>query len=79
MATVEQSAARGGFARVGALLRRGWHALAWYANGLTGQSKYACYREHEESAHPDREPLSERDFWRQHYARQDADPGARCC
>ncbi|UWF78070.1 MULTISPECIES: YbdD/YjiX family protein [Microbacterium] len=62
-----------------ASLKRAWRALAWYVNGLTGQSKYACYLEHERAVHPDREPLSEREFWRRHYAAQDADPGARCC
>ncbi|HWS51896.1 MAG TPA: YbdD/YjiX family protein [Microbacterium sp.] len=61
------------------VLVRAWRAVAWYVNGLTGQSKYACYLDHERSRHPDREPLTERDFWRQHYAGQDADPGARCC
>ncbi len=60
-------------------VRRGWRALSWYLNGVTGQSKYACYVEHERAAHPEREPLTEREFWRQHYAAQDADPGARCC
>ncbi|WP_091231482.1 YbdD/YjiX family protein [Microbacterium sp. 3J1] len=59
--------------------RRVWHAVAWYLNGLTGQSRYADYVAHERSQHPDREPLSEREFWRRHYASQDADPGARCC
>ncbi len=66
----------GGFT---APIRRAWQSLAWYMNGLTGQSKYEVYLEHERLAHPDREPLSEREFWRQHYAEQDANPGARCC
>ncbi|GAT72517.1 YbdD/YjiX family protein [Microbacterium hydrocarbonoxydans] len=60
-------------------VRRAWGALAWYLNGLTGQSRYAAYLEHERTRHPDREPLTEREFWRRHYAAQDADPGARCC
>jgi uncharacterized short protein YbdD (DUF466 family) len=60
-------------------MRRAFAAFVWYLNGITGQSKYDCYLEHERLRHPDREPLSERDFWRAHYARQDADPGARCC
>ena len=60
-------------------VRRAWRAVVWYLNGLTGQSRYAAYVAHERSQHPDREPMSERDFWRRHYAEQDADPGARCC
>ncbi len=59
--------------------RRAWQAVAWYMNGVTGQSRYAAYLEHEREQHPEREPLDERGFWRAHYARQDADPGARCC
>lgn len=68
------------------LLRRIRHALqrtakhtAWYVNGLTGQSKYAAYLAHHQTTHPDTPPLSEREFWRDHYAAQDANPGARCC
>lgn len=60
-------------------VRRMWRAVAWYMNGLTGQSRYADYVAHERTQHPDRVPLSEREFWRRHYADQDADPGARCC
>lgn len=59
--------------------RRVWRAVAWYVNGVTGQSRYADYVAHERERHPDREPLTEREFWRRHYAAQDADPGARCC
>ncbi|MGI6878399.1 YbdD/YjiX family protein [Microbacterium sp. gxy059] len=68
--------------RPGALLRalgRGWRAVRWYVNGLTGQSRYADYVAHERVAHPDRAPLSERDFWRRVYRDQDANPGSRCC
>ncbi|MEV7798517.1 YbdD/YjiX family protein [Microbacterium foliorum] len=60
-------------------VRRAWQAIAWYVNGVTGQSRYADYVAHETQRHPDREPLSEREFWRAHYAQQDADPGTRCC
>ncbi|MCI1020285.1 YbdD/YjiX family protein [Microbacterium sp. C5A9] len=59
--------------------RRVWRAVAWYVNGVTGQSRYAEYVAHERARHPGREPLGEREFWRRHYAAQDADPGARCC
>ncbi|CAH0170224.1 hypothetical protein SRABI98_01253 [Microbacterium sp. Bi98] len=59
--------------------RRIWHSVAWYMNGVTGQSRYTAYVAHEQERHPEREPLTEREFWRAHYAQQDADPGARCC
>ncbi|REJ08180.1 DUF466 domain-containing protein [Microbacterium bovistercoris] len=61
------------------MLRRAWRRLAWYVNGLTERSKCTCYLEHERSVHPDREPMSEREFRRTHYADQDANPGARRC
>lgn len=68
------------------LLRRIRHALSesrrnivWYVNGLTGQSKYATYLAHHQRTHPHTPPLSESDFWRAHYAAQDANPGTRCC
>lgn len=62
-----------------ARLVRAVRAVAWYVNGITGQSRYVRYLEHERAVHPDRAPLTEREFWRRHYAEQDADPGARCC
>lgn len=61
------------------LLRRAWKTTAWYVNGLTGQLRYGAYLAHERDRHPDRQPLSEREFWRRRYAQQDGDPGARCC
>lgn len=63
----------------GALLARGWRAIVWWAKGVTGESKYAAYLAHERRAHPDRPPMSEREFWRDEYARQDANPEGRCC
>ncbi|WOF24379.1 YbdD/YjiX family protein [Microbacterium betulae] len=47
--------------------------------GMTGQSRYAAYVAHERAAHPDREPLDEREFWRSVYREQERDPGSRCC
>lgn len=49
------------------------------AKGVTGESKYQAYVDHERRAHPDREPMSEREFWRDEYRRQDANPEGRCC
>lgn len=60
-------------------IRTGWGRLAWYMNGITGESKYAAYCAHARSVHSDKIPLTEREFWRQHYAEQDRNPGARCC
>ncbi|MGW8568082.1 YbdD/YjiX family protein [Isoptericola sp. NPDC055881] len=57
----------------------GWAGLRWYVRQVMGDDAYRTYVAHERSAHPDREPLSERAFWREHYAEQDRNPGSRCC
>ena len=66
-------------AAAGALLARAWAGAVWWAKGVTGESRYAAYVAHERRAHPDREPMSEREFWRDEYRRQDANPEGRCC
>ena len=66
-------------ATAGALLARAWGGLLWWAKGVTGESKYQAYVTHERRAHPDREPMSERAFWRDEWRRQDANPEGRCC
>jgi len=62
-----------------AAIRRAWGAVRWYVRGVTGESRYDAYVAHARAAHPDREPLSARDYWRRVYREQDANPGARCC
>ena len=57
----------------------GWASLRWYVRQVMGDDAYATYVAHERSAHPDREPMGEREFWREHYAEQDRNPGSRCC
>ena len=59
--------------------RRAWQAVAWYANGVTGESRYEAYRSHALAAHPEREPLDRRAFWRDYHRWQDANPQGRCC
>ncbi|HEY5877358.1 MAG TPA: YbdD/YjiX family protein, partial [Nakamurella sp.] len=44
-----------------------------------GDTAYARYVEHLGRHHPDAPVPSEREYWRQRYAEQDANPGARCC
>jgi uncharacterized short protein YbdD (DUF466 family) len=62
-----------------AVVRRGWRALAWYVTGVLGESDYARYVAHLRRAHPDRTVPTVREYWRDRYAAQDANPGARCC
>jgi len=53
--------------------------LRWYVRQVMGDDAYRTYLTHERSAHPGREPMGEREFWREHYAEQDRNPGSRCC
>ena len=61
------------------VVRRGWRALAWYVTGVLGESDYQRYVAHLRRVHPDAEVPTVRDYWRERYAAQDANPGARCC
>lgn len=61
-----------------AVLRAARRAVA-VLHELTGEGAYRAYCEHRARTHPGEPVISERDFWREHYASQDRDPGARCC
>ncbi|WP_084635030.1 YbdD/YjiX family protein [Propionicicella superfundia] len=54
-------------------------ALRWYVTSLMGDDAYAVYLAHHDAHHRGTPPVSEREFWRQRYADQDAHPGSRCC
>ncbi|MFE7509484.1 YbdD/YjiX family protein [Promicromonospora sp. NPDC057488] len=60
-------------------VRRGWRALTWYVTGVLGESDYQRYVAHLRRVHPDAAVPTVREFWRDRYAAQDANPGARCC
>lgn len=59
---------------------RAWWAEAWWiARGVVGANAYEVYLAHHRGTGCTHAPISEKEFWRQKYAREDADPGARCC
>lgn len=60
-------------------MRRGFRALRWYTDGVLGADAYRNYLRHMARTHPDQKPLDERAFWRDLYAWQERNPGARCC
>lgn len=62
-----------------AVVRRGWRALAWYVTGVLGESDYPRYVAHLRRAHPDAAVPTVREYWRERYAEQDANPATRCC
>ena len=53
--------------------------IRWYMSHLMGDSAYATYVAHQRRNHPDQEPMTERQFWRDRMDAQDRNPGARCC
>ncbi|GAB48519.1 YbdD/YjiX family protein [Mobilicoccus pelagius] len=54
--------------------------LAWATwRSILGADRYDRYLAHHRVAHPDVEPMGEKEFWREHYRSLDRDPGARCC
>lgn len=65
--------------RLGGRLARLGRGIRWYVTTLMGDRAYDVYVAHHRVHHPGEEPLTERQFWRQRAADQDADPGARCC
>ncbi|TFI22375.1 YbdD/YjiX family protein, partial [Micrococcus endophyticus] len=44
-----------------------------------GGGQVRRYLAHHRAQHPGVEPMSEREFWRDEYAKQEANPGSRCC
>jgi uncharacterized short protein YbdD (DUF466 family) len=60
-------------------VRRAWRALAWYVSGVMGESDYARYVAHLRRHHPGTLVPTVEEYWRERYAEQDANPGARCC
>ena len=56
-----------------------WARARWWVRQLSGEGKYDAYVAHHRAHHPERAPMTEREFWRAEYARQEANPGSRCC
>ena len=63
----------------GGAIRRAIAGIRWYVTNLMGDTAYATYVTPLAARHPDREPLGEREFWRERYAAEDRNPGSRCC
>jgi len=70
---------RSTLARLGEGLVRVGRGIRWYVTTLMGDRAYDVYVTHHRVHHPGEVPLTERQFWRQRAAEQDAHPGARCC
>lgn len=51
----------------------------WYMGELVGDHDYEKYVAHMQANHPGCEIPSKKQFWRDRYRDQDANPGTRCC
>ncbi|MCZ9309289.1 YbdD/YjiX family protein [Corynebacterium uberis] len=58
---------------------RALKAVRWYLGAMMGEQDYPRYVAHLRAHHPDAPVPTEREFWRNRWAEQDANPGARCC
>ncbi|MCU1546726.1 MAG: hypothetical protein JWP30_1826 [Homoserinimonas sp.] len=53
--------------------------ISWFISSLMGEDAYEKYREHHVSTHGNEPAMTERQFWRDRYDRQDRNPEGRCC
>lgn len=53
--------------------------VVWYIKELMGDNDYAKYCAHLQRDHPEVEPPTEREFWKQRWERQTKNPEGRCC
>jgi uncharacterized short protein YbdD (DUF466 family) len=65
----------------------GVRSTAWFVRGVMGEDAYEKYLLHHAAVHGSTDgddssaptPMTEREFWRDHSDRQDANPQGRCC
>ncbi len=65
--------------RVVGRARAALRGLCWYVEGVLGADAYARYLEHHRASGCTSAPMSERQFWRDKFDRQDREPQGRCC
>lgn len=61
-----------------ATVRRAFEAVRWFIGGVLGEDAYEKYLAHA-ATHEGAAVMSEREFWRDHTDRQEANPEGRCC
>lgn len=77
---VRRTAAVGSvWGRVRSALRAAIGCGAHWLHQFTGEGAYRAYVEHRRRTHPGEPVIGEREFWREKYAAEDANPGSRCC
>lgn len=58
---------------------RGWARIAATIRTIIGAPDYAAYVAHVRAHHPEREPMSEREFVAERLKARYEQPGSRCC
>lgn len=59
---------------------RAWvRAVSRFGNGVLGADRYDRYLEYHRARGAPGEPMTEREFWRDYHAWQEANPQGRCC
>lgn len=58
---------------------RGWARVAATIRTIIGAPDYAAYVTHVRAHHPEREPMSEREFVAERLKARYEKPGSRCC
>lgn len=59
--------------------RAALRAFCWYVEGILGADAYAHYVAHHRASGCASAPMTERQFWRDKFDRQDRQPEGRCC
>ncbi|GAA6525396.1 YbdD/YjiX family protein [Intrasporangium sp. DVR] len=57
----------------------GARGLVGYLSSVMGADAYDRYCAHLAANHPDREPPTEKEFWREHMDWMEKNPQGRCC
>lgn len=65
--------------RLGARLATYGGGVRWYLRELMGDSRYSRYLVHARSHDPAAVVMSEREYWRNAYREEAANPRSRCC
>ncbi|MHA2788786.1 YbdD/YjiX family protein [Corynebacterium sp. S7] len=60
-------------------IKQGASSISWYFKELMGDNDYKKYCAHLNRHHPGQEVPTEREYWKQRWARQESNPQARCC
>lgn len=60
-------------------IARAASGVRWYVRELMGDSRYERYVAHLAATHPGAPVPTERQFWRDRHAEEDANPSSRCC